>query len=103
MYDRCFQRIAASALGRKVVDVAVEKPVFDVAADDFERRPDGGGDGLDEGGLAAARLPGEPVDLVSFDFEGNVIDGAHLANDTEVAHQIVGPQVLDRQRSLHNH
>jgi hypothetical protein len=89
--------------GGKAVDIAVQEAVLDAAADDFERRPDGGGDGLDEGRLAAARLPGEPVDLVSSNFEGNVIDGAHLANDTEVTHQVVGPQVLDRQRSFHNH
>src|SRR6516162_10123224 len=85
----------------KLVNVAIEKAVLDPATDDFERWPDCRGDGFDESRLAAARLSGEPIDLVSLDFEGNVITGAHLANDPKVAHQVVGPQVLDQQRGFH--
>src|SRR6516165_4646729 len=88
-------------LRRKVVNVAIEKAVLDPAAGDFERWPDCRGDGFDESRLAAARLPGEAIDLISLDFDGNVINGAHLANNSKVAHQVVGPQVLDQQRGFH--
>ena len=52
---------------------------------------------LDQRGLAAARFAGEAVDLVAVDVQADVVDGAHLALDAEVVHQVIGAQVVDRQ------
>ena len=80
------------------IDVAIEEAVADRAADHGERRPDGSGDGLQERRFAAARFAGEFVDLVAANDKRDVIDGAHLALDAEVVHQIIGAQAVDRQR-----
>ena len=76
--------------------VDVDGPVAEIehhrACQHFERRLDRVGDGLDQGGLAAARFAGEAVDLVGGDAEADIVDGADLALDPERGRPVVGAQ-----------
>ena len=76
----------------------MEEGVAHRAADDVERRADGARDRLDEGGLAAARLAGQAVDLVAVDVQADVVDGADLAVDAEILHLVIGLEM----RRLHH-
>jgi len=72
-----------------------------LAVDDAQRRADGGGEHLDEAGLAARALAGDAIDFVLGDVERDVVDRAHLALHAEIVHQIVGLEPLDGQDISH--
>jgi spore germination protein YaaH len=79
-------------LGAPHLDRAVGKLEGDGAGHHLERRLGGGGNGLDQGGLAAARFAGETVDLVGRNAEADIVDGTDLALDAERGRPVVGAQ-----------
>src|SRR5690606_31802352 len=70
------------------------------AADDIKRRAGGGGDGLDQRGLAGTRFAREPVDLIGLDAQTHVVDGAYLAPYAILIDQVIGTEIahLDHRR-----
>ena len=72
----------------------------DRPVDHVERRADRAHDGLDQRGLAAARLAREAVDLVAVDMQADAVDRAHLAADAEISRLIVGAQVRHAEHAL---
>eukprot|EP01035_Chromulina_nebulosa_P002226 gene2225-3005_t len=79
------------------VDAAVLEVVGRVAVHHAQWRADGGSQHLDEAGLATRALAGNAVDLVAADAHRNVVDGAHLAPDAIVVHQVIRLEAVDGQ------
>src|ERR1700681_1508413 len=77
--------------------VAGQKRELNCAADHFQRRLDGAGDGLDQRGLAGTGFSGEPVNLAAPDIEADAIDRLDGALDAEMVGAKVGPQIADRE------
>ena len=67
----------------------------------FERRLGGGGDGLDQRGLAAARFARQPVDLAGRDREADIVDRPHVARHAERRGPVVGAQAFDGEDRRH--
>src|SRR5690606_14939939 len=83
--DRAEVRLRAAV----ELDAAVAEIEAHRAADDVERRASGGGDGLDQRGLAGTRFAREPVDLIGLDAQTHVVDGAYLAPYAILIDQVI--------------
>ena len=86
------ERVASGALH---LDGAGREIEGDGAGQYLERRLGGGGDGLDQRGLAAARFARQPVDLARFDREAHLVDSTHVAGHAESRGAVVGSQAVD--------
>ena len=84
----------SSGFRAEEVQLLVTDPVPDLPADQPQRRLDVAKQGLDQGGLAAAAFPGNPVDLVFLNLEIDLVDRLDDLLDAEHVQDVRGFQLL---------